>query len=298
MKKTLVLLLSLVALTGLSSCKFLYRSPKVEKVHELKVASIDPDKIKVELSLRVLNPNRYKLTLTDLEVDLLSKNREKIGAAKLSRSVEIPPKKSNALDFNLTLDTRPTVKLVNHSQQKVFVYIAGKGAGKVACSKQKFRFEEPFEIDVKEELQHSIASFQVSGEDVFKIKRSYLGKLGLTESQILVDFLIMNPYGFKFSLEEFPSTITIGNSETGRGNLDKALYFDETVYSREGTMIFKVNNLKAIYNLAKGAINGELSYRVDGDVNIRAYGVEFQKPYSYRDLITISITDELLKLIK
>ncbi len=298
MKKTLVLILSLLALLGLSSCKFLYRSPKVEKVHELKVASIDPDKIKVELSLRVLNPNRYKLTLTDLEVDLLSKNREKIGAAKLSRPVEIPAKKSNALDFDLTLDTRPTVKLVNHSQQKVFVYVGGMGQGKVGCSKQKFSFEEPFEIDIKEELQNSIGSFQVSGEDIFKIKRSYMGKVGITESQILVDFLILNPYGFKFSLEDFPSSITIGNAESGSGNLDKALHFDEKVYSREGTMVFKINNLKAIYNIAKGAINGEVNYRVDGEVKIRAYGVEFEKPYSYRDLITISITDEILKLIK
>ena len=298
MKKTLVLILSLIALLGLSSCKFLYRSPKVEKVHELKVASIDPDKIKVELSLRVLNPNRYKLTLTDLGVDLLSKNREKIGTAKLSRSVEIPSKKSNALDFDLTLDTRSTVKLVNHSQQKVFVYIAGMGQGKVGCSKQRFTFEEPFEIDIKEELQNSIGSFQVSGEDIFKIKRSYMGKIGLTESQILVDFFILNPYGFKFSQEDFPATITIGNAESGVGNLDKALHFDEKVYSREGTMIFKVNNLKAIYNLAKGAINGEVNYRVDGEVKIKAYGVEFQKPYAYRDFMTISITDEILKLIK
>ncbi len=297
MKKTLTLLLICLALLNLASCKWLFKSPKIERIHDVKVVSIDPDKIRLELSLSVLNPNRYKLNLNEMNVALLNKNREQIGTASLNRAVMIPSRKSNSLDFSITLDTRPTVKLVNYSDQKVFVYIAGKGSGKVLGSKQQFDFEEPYEIDIREQLQKALATFKANGDDIFKIKRSYLGKVGITETQVLVDFIVMNPYGLKFTLADFPANITIGKAETGSGNLDKTLTFDEKVYSREGTMIFKVNNLKAIYNIAKGAINGEVSYRVDGQVKINAYGIDIQQPYSYKDLITISITDEILKLL-
>ncbi len=297
MRKVLNYLLILVAVLSLGSCRLFFKSPRVEKVHDIKVVSIDPDKIRLEIALSVLNPNRYKLKLNEMDVVLLNKNREQIGTASLSRAVEIPARKANALDFAITLDTRPTVKLVNYSDQKVFVYIAGKGSGTVLGSKQALVFEEPYEIDIREQLQKVLSTFKANGDDIFKIKRSYLGKVGITETQVLVDFIVMNPYGLKFTLEDFPANITIGNAESGSGNLDKALSFDEKVYSREGTMIFKVNNLKAIYNIGKGAINGEVSYRVDGQVKINAYGNDIQQAYSYKDLITISITDDILKLL-
>jgi len=297
MRKVFNCLLVCLAVLSLTSCKFLFKSPKIEKIHDVKVVSIDPDKIRLELALSVLNPNRYKLRLNDMSVDLLNKNRERIGTAFLARAVEIPGRKANALDFTITLDTRPTVKLVNYSDQKVFVYIAGNGSGKVLGTRQAFMFEEPYEIDVREQLRQVLSTFKANGDDIFKIKRSYLGKVGITETQVLVDFIVLNPYGLKFTLEDFPANITIGKAETGSGNLDKVLSFDERVYSREGTMIFRVNNLKAIYNIAKGAINGEVSYRVDGQMKINAYGIDIEEPYAYKDLITISITDDIIKLL-
>lgn len=297
MRNALNCLLICAALLSLGSCKLFFKSPKVEKIHDIKVVSIDPDKIRLEISLSVLNPNRYKLKLNDMDVALLNKNREQIGTASLSRAVEIPGRKASALDFDITLDTRPTVKLVNYSDQKVFVYIAGTGSGKVLGTRQNLVFEEPYEIDIRDQLHMVLSTFKANGDDIFKIKRSYLGKVGITETQVLVDFIVMNPYGLKFTLEEFPANITIGNAESGTGDLDKALSFDEKVYSREGTMIFKVNNLKAIYNIAKGAINGEVSYRVNGKVKINAYGTDIEQAYSYKDLITISITDDILKLL-
>lgn len=297
MRNALYCMLICLAMLGLGSCKWFFKSPKVEQIHDIKVVSIDPDKIRLEISLSVLNPNRYKLKLNDMDLILLNKNREQIGTASLNRAVEIPGRKANALGFDITLDTRPTVKLVNYSDQTVFVYIAGRGSGKVLGTRQSLVFEEPYEIDIRGQLQKVLGTFKANGDDIFKIKRSYLGKVGITETQILVDFIVMNPYGLKFTLADFPATITIGNAESGSGNLDKALNFDEKVYSREGTMIFKVNNLKAIYNIAKGAINGEVSYRVDGEVKINAYGAEMKQSYSYKDLITISIADEIIKLL-
>jgi hypothetical protein len=297
MKRTILCLISCLALLGLSGCKFLFKSPTLEKVHDLKVVSIDPDEAKLELTLSVHNPNCYKLKLDRMDVVLLNHNREPIGDAVLKQGVEIPKKRSNALAFSISLDTRSTVRMVNYSDQKVFLYISGVGEGRVAGVKKKFEFEEPYEIDIREQLEQVVSSFKADSQDMFVLKRSYISRVGLTESQVSVDFIILNPYGLKFTLESFPATITIGGKEAGRGDLANALSFDEKVYSHEGTMVFSISNLKAILNIAKGALNGEVGYQVDGRVKIRAYGLDVDRPFTYKDKIVINITDEILKLI-
>jgi len=290
MKHVLKCLLICLALAGLSSCK-LFKTPILEKVHDVRVLSIDPDKTNLEVSFSVNNPNCYQLVLNDLEVNLLSRNRERIGFAELQKAVEIPKKRSNALDFRLSLDTRPTVKMVNHSDQKVFVYISGEGSGRVLGIGRKFSFEEPFEIDIKEQLEKVISGFKADGQDIFRIKRSYVSRMRLAQSQIAVDFIILNPYGLKFKLKAFPSTISIGGRQAGTGEISEPLEFDEKVYSREGTMTFKINNWKAIINAVKGAFKGEIEYQVDGNVQIDAYGLEIDQPFSYGDMIYINVSE-------
>lgn len=291
MNKMLTILFACLALLSLSGCKFLFKKPVLEKIHDVKVLSLDPDKTELELTLSVHNPNAYKLKLNSLDITLLSPKREKIGSAFLKDEVLIPKKRSNALTFRISLDTRSTVKTINNSDQKVFVYIAGSGRGKVLGASKKFEFEEPFEIDVREQIQRVVAGFKADGNDIFKVKRSYVSKLGLTESQIRVDFIILNPYGLKFNFNGFPATITIGDKESGSGNLLQELSFDEKIYSQEGTMVFKINNWKAIVNAVKGVLNGEIRYEVTGRVQIDAYGIQIERPYSYSDMIAINISE-------
>jgi len=291
MKNILHIILLVVSLASLTSCKLFFKSPVIEKVHDIRVVSIDPDKTVLELSISVHNPNRYKLRMNKLDVDLLSKNREKIGSASLKAMVEIPKKKSNALEFRISLDTRSTIKMINHSDQKVFLYVCGKGSGKVLGSTKVFDFEEPYEVDIQEQLQKVITAFQADGKDIFLVKRSYVSKVGFTESQIRVDFIIMNPYGLEFTLSKFPSTINIENKESGTGYLERSLYFNEKIYSQEGSMIFKINNWKSIINAVKGAINGEIGYEVKGKVQVDAYGLKIERPFTYRDEIAINISE-------
>ncbi|MBW6514838.1 MAG: hypothetical protein K0B87_08810 [Candidatus Syntrophosphaera sp.] len=290
MRIALKCLLIGLALIGLSSCK-LFKTPTLEKVHDVKVLSIDPDKTNLEVSISVNNSNCYTLILKELEVNLLNRTRERIGSVELKKAVEIPKKRSNALDFHISLDTRPTVKMVNHSDQKVFVYISGEGSGKVLGVSKKFSFEEPYEIDIKEQLEKVVSGFKADGQDIFQIKRSYVKQVRLAQSQIAVDFLILNPYGLQFKLKSFPSTISIGGREAGTGEILQPLEFDERVYSREGSMTFKINNWKAIVNAVKGAFKGEIEYEVNGKVKIDAYGLEIDQPFTYGDLIYINVSE-------
>lgn len=294
MKKVLHLALLALILVSSSSCKFLFRKPVVEKIHDFKINSLNPDKTQLEATLMVSNPNCYKLTIKNLDIEVLNREREKIGFAELTKAVEIPKKKSNALSFLITLDTRATVKMVNHSDQKLFMYVGGKGKGKVLGVSKKFAFEEPYELDFRDKLESVISSFSAGGQDIFILKRSYVDKLGIAETQLKVDFMVMNPYGLMYKLNAFPSKILINGKEAGSGNLTEALDFDETVYSREGSMVFKVSNWKSVISAVKGAIKGEISYEVQGEVQIDAFGMKFGKPFSYKGAIPVSLSDVLL----
>ena len=294
MKRIAHIVMLVMMLTSMTSCKFLFRKPVVERIHDFRVKSINPDKTELELSLSVRNPNGYKLKLRKLDLELLNREREKIGVASLQKAVEIRKKKSNSLTFAITLDTRPTVKMINHSDQKLFLYLSGKGNGKVLCTSKNFEFEEPYEMDFRDQLKGVIGGFSAGGQDIFKLKRSYVEKLGITETELRVDFLIMNPYGLMFKLKGFPANIVINGKEAGKGQLLAPLNFDETVYSREGSMVFKVSNFKSIVGAVKGALSGEISYAVQGDVQIEAFGMDFSQPYGYKGEIPVSLSDIIL----
>lgn len=289
--KKILCLCTISSLMVLSSCSWLFKTPTLEKVHGVDVLSIDPDKTVVDVSLSVNNPNFYTLTVEDLDVLLLDKNRDRIGMVALKQAVEIPKKRSNALDFNVSLDTRRTVKAVNHSDQSVYVYISGEGRGKILGIGKNFSFEEPFAIDIKKELENAVSGFKADGQDIFKIKRSYIGKMGLAKSSVGVDFIILNPYGLEFTLSSFPATISIGGKECGSGDIAESLSFDETVFSREGTMAFRIRNWNTVVNAVKGAFKGEIEYQVDGNVKIGAYGLDIDQPFSYADKIYVNLAD-------
>ena len=42
MRKALYCMLICLAMLGLGSCKWFFKSPKVEQIHDIKVVSIDP----------------------------------------------------------------------------------------------------------------------------------------------------------------------------------------------------------------------------------------------------------------
>lgn len=294
MKRALCYLLLLLSAISLSSCKLLFKTPVVEKIHDVKVSALNPDKTELEISISVKNPNCYALKLNEMNVELLTKDREKIGTAKLKSAVEIPKRKSNALNFTVSLDTRPTVKMINHSDQKVFFYIGGKGIGRVWGIAKRFEFEEPYELSLKEHLEALIPRFSADGQDIFQLKRSYVEKLGVTQTLLKTEFIILNPYGLSFRFQGFPASILINGKEAGTGDLEEALVFDEKVYSREGAMHFKVSNFKSVIGAVKGAFKGEISYEVKGNVVIEAFGLEIKKPYSYKGLVPVSISDVIL----
>lgn len=291
------IILILVTLISVSGCK-LFKQPKVEKIHDVKIVNFGVDTIDLDISISIHNPNSYQLKLDKLDVDLLNKDRGKIGSASLKNIVTIPKHSSNALNFRVSLDTRPTAKMISISNQSVYFYVSGKGHGKVLGFGKSFDFEKPQEISLKKYLEDLIPRFEAGGENIFKLKRSYFKELGFTKSELAIDFLLMNPFGLSFNLKGFPAEVWLGDALVGKGNLASQMRFDEKIHSKDGTMSFNISNLKAIWTALKGALKGEIPYTVKGTVIIDAFGMEIRKPYQYSGTVPISLTEKIIDQFK
>ncbi len=282
-----------ILLISLSACK-IFKQPSLEKIHDVKIKKFGVDEIEVALSISIHNPNCYQLKIDKLDVELLNKDRVKIGNASLQNTVIIPKRRSNALNFSVILQTRPTAKMVSISKQSIYFYISSKGHGKVLGFGKNFDFEEPYELDLKQYLENLIPSFEADGQNIFKLKRSYIKELGLTKAEMAVDFVLLNPFGLGFNLKGFPAELWLDNTLVGKGNLANQMRFDESIHSKDGSMRFQISNFKALWSAIKGAVKGEIPYKVKGTVIIDAFGMEIRKPYQYTGSVPVSLSDFLL----
>lgn len=294
MTKIINLSVAIVLLFLLSSCR-LFIKPSLERVHDIKIVSINPDKSVVNVSLIVHNPNKYKIKLSKLDLEILNKDRARVGTASLAKAVEIPKKASINLDFKVELDTRPVVKMVSSIDQKVQFFIVGKGQGKAMSLGRSFSFDEPYALDLREHLETLLTKFSASGQSLFKIQRTSVERIGFGETEIHVNFIILNPYGFSFNLKGFPAEIYIKDKLVGKGNLQNQLGFDESIYSKEGVMIFKISNFKSVLGALGSVFKGEMDYTVKGKVKVDALGMEVERPYSYKGSIPLNMWELLLK---
>lgn len=293
MRNYLILSILMLTLLSLSSCNF-FKKPTVDKIRDIKVLSITPDKSLVEISLVVNNPNSYKIRVSKLDIELLNKDRGKVGIASLNKEIEIPKKASTTIDFKVELDTRPVVKMVSGIDQKVQFFVTGKGRGKALGMGKNFCFDEPYELDLQEHLQNLLSRFSASGQSLFKVQRTTVEKVGIGETELHVNFMILNPYGFTFNFKGFPAEIYLNDKLAGTGNLQNQLSFNENIYSKDGVMIFKLSNLKSILGALKGVFKGEVAYTVKGKVMIDAMGMEINRPYEYKGSLPLNIWGLLL----
>lgn len=294
MRKILLIGLIILQMLVLASCKFLVSKPRMKRIQDIKVLSISPDKTELAISIEIANPNPFRLEIQSLELNLSDKERKPLGEARISKSYLIPKKSSAFLDIRLSLDTRKATKLISHSLA-LQLWLKGSGKGKALGISRSFSFEEPLELSLKKHLDALIPKFTALGQDLIKIQDSSIRLLGLGETEIRIRFLLLNPYGLAFTLKALPTQVFIGDKAAGSGYLEQELTFSEDIFYKEGCIILKVNNLKSFTSAFKGVFKGEIPYALKGQVQIQAFGSEFNRDFELKNSLNLSITDLLLK---
>ena len=292
----------ILAILGLmllfSSCKLIFKTPEVEKIQDVELQSFSADRTRLKLSVIVHNPNNYEIRLSSLKLDLLDKNRFRVGTAAIKQSLDLPKKKSINVDLDVDLLTRPLIQNVSNINHNVHFFIAGKDDARAMGISKRFSFEEPYDLSLKEHLQDKLTNFGGgggSGQDIFILTRTYVGDMGISKSELNADFILLNPYGLSFNFKGFPAKILVDGKEVGRGQLKNQLSFDADVFHKEGTMVFELSNLKSLVGATRGAFKGEIAYCVQGTIILEGLGMELKSPFEFTGALPVSVWDLLLK---
>lgn len=103
--KTNIILL--VLSFSLFSC-FKYEDVQILDVTNIRILNLTTKKIEVGVDMHIVNPNNYKISITDSDLELIIKNK-KIGTAKIKEKIELPKKSDQIHHISIITDTKDIV---------------------------------------------------------------------------------------------------------------------------------------------------------------------------------------------
>lgn len=88
MQKLKSLLTILVISFTLTSC-FKYEDVVMKEVTNVSVNSFSANNIEIQVDMRIINPNNYKISIVDSDLELFVKNK-KVGTSKIKDNIDLP----------------------------------------------------------------------------------------------------------------------------------------------------------------------------------------------------------------
>lgn len=82
-----VLVLIVISIT-LTSC-FKYEDVVMKEVTNVSVNSFSANNIEIKVDMRIINPNNYKISIVDSDLELFVKNK-KVGTSKIKDNIDLP----------------------------------------------------------------------------------------------------------------------------------------------------------------------------------------------------------------
>ncbi|MBE7443127.1 MAG: LEA type 2 family protein [Flavobacteriales bacterium] len=82
-----VLVLIVISIT-LTSC-FKYEEVVMKEVTNVSVNSFSANNIEIKVDMRIINPNNYKISIVDSDLELFVKNK-KVGNSKIKDKIDLP----------------------------------------------------------------------------------------------------------------------------------------------------------------------------------------------------------------
>ena len=108
-KKTNYLLLFFVFVSASSCLK--YKEIKIQELQSVRILSMDENTADVEFTLKINNPNKWKITVNELQLDACV-NKKYIGKVNYDKEIVLPKKSEQTYVLVLKTDMAQVKKLI------------------------------------------------------------------------------------------------------------------------------------------------------------------------------------------
>jgi len=314
--KHIIIILS--ALTLLITSCALFKSPKFERVNSFQLRELGIAQSKMDLSIVVSNPNWYEIQVKNLEVTVLDKSNSRLSDIRLYQPIDIPKHSADTVYLDIDVDTRAVARIISKSANKVEFIVKARADAKVMGIGKHLEIEQPQSVNFTQILakvlpqipeDYTIPTIQTGKKknvkppagttlkaevvvsptppEIFKVMKTSITDIGFKETELTVKFMMFNPFGLTFTLNDFPAEVWINDKHAGTGNLGKPISFDENVQYREGEIVFNLKNFNSILIAFKGITSRELNYKVNGTLLAEGFGAKISKPFHFNGTVVI-----------
>lgn len=116
----------------------------------------------------------------------------------------------------------------------------------------------------------------------FVLREITLSPRSFTEMDLLLGLDVQNPNRFDLTLKSFEYTLYLNNEEIGNGRLEKEILIPSSSISRvQAPVAASFKNLTgSLKSIISGIAGKDVSYKIEGKVNIRALYGSFNFPFS------------------
>jgi len=254
--------------------------PEIIDVTSIKILDLNPDSLKLLVTVLAVNKNNYDININRLNLKLIIEG-DTLGKAESNEYVEIAPEDTVCFSFNADLNTMKSVRLGSGINDSVEIRLLGGAVANLGLISLPVDIDINYKLNFKEKIREVIEN-DTEANEVIKIKAARFKPIKLNESAIEVDFTINNPYGIDFVLEGYPSAISINGSIAGTGNLDGAVNVFKKGSVSNGTAQYVLSNTGTVASLIKSFLKKELVYETNGTLQIDILGYKVNLPYSFK----------------
>lgn len=285
LSKYFVLFLSMITLLFIA---FLFYTssgitPEIKEVKNLSIKKITNSQIELKVKILAENSSIFSYDIRKMSLNVLHE-KDTIGIINSDTTISFSYKSQNEFDLAITLKTEKVAELLQKDIDTIKLNMFGTAKIKLLFFEFDNKINVPFNLPLKESIFNTIQE-DTNEEKIITIKSTRISKVGVTKSQLLINFQLTNPYDIDFTLIDYPSQVFINNNYAGEGSLQYPISVDTLNKTNDGTFVFDLNNFDTITSLFSSIFKGKIEYTTKGTLLLEILNYKVRIPYSFNGVI-------------
>ncbi len=254
-------------------------SPDVKEIKNLSIKKITNSYIELNLIILVENSSIFSYNIEKMSLNVLNE-KDTIGIINSDTSISFSARSQTEFELPITLETKKVAALLEKDVDTIKLKMIGTASIKLLFFNFNKDIIVPFNLPLKESIFNTIQE-DANQEKIITVKNARISKIGISKSQLLIDFNLKNPYDIKFRLINYPSEVFINNRNSGLGRLEYPISVDTLSKTSEGTFVFDLDNIDTITSLFSSLFKGKISYTTRGTLLLEILNYKVKLPYSF-----------------